>query len=208
MITLDLETIPTQNEEFKADIKATLKRPKTTTKCGGDVDALMEEMFVEKWQKTALDPAYGTIVCICADINGVEYSWCGPDELKLISDFNSVMEEFKDEVIITHYGKMFDMPFLARRSWVNGLPNVFEAFPGPASQSVMDTREMWCGSYNKQEHIKLNKLASIFGLGSKTADGSDVFSMWFEGDFDAIEKYCMEDVKLTLAVFRKLNVGV
>ena len=49
---------------------------------------------------------------------------------------------------------------------------------------------------------KLDDLARANDLGGKIGKGADAVEYWQKGELDKLEKYCLEDVRLTYEVWR------
>ena len=84
----------------------------------------------------------------------------------------------------------FDLPFLIRRSWWQGVlvpgeltrltGNGFRSYPG-----TIDLCRVWTG--DPREHCKLDDVARFFGLPGKRMKGADFWRQWRKGGIDREE---------------------
>lgn len=230
-IVIDIETIPDQSpgalDKIKSEltVKAPdLTKPKLIDALGlGDQGKYktvpeLKDMWLdrfgdeakgdqanEKWLKTSLDGAYGSIVCVC--FNDKVFASHGGTEAELLNDMwraidydcNGVMPRF-----IAHNAK-FDLPFLFHRSVILGVKPAKGFKPyGRHGSDYYCTMEAWAG-YNGM--IGLDRLAKILGLKGKTEgmSGSEVWPEYQKGNIDRIVEYCQDDVKLTKLIYEKLT---
>lgn len=213
-IIIDIETLPDQSEgatdRIAKDIKppAQMKKPETiqawhdrTGKYEGEKDKAIQEQYL----KTSFNGGYGQICCICVDVDGVEHSFTTQncDEKTLLNDFWATV--WNNSMYFIAHNAKFDLPFLWHRCVVNGVrtPSLFKPH-GRHSNDHFCTMEAWAG-YNGK--IKLDSLAKILGLGSKTEgmDGSQVWPEYQKGNIQKITNYCMDDVRLTKAIYERLT---
>ncbi len=107
---------------------------------------------------------------------------------------------------VGHNIAKFDIPYLIRRSWVNGvtipctMPKVGRYLP----DTFVDTMQMWAMS-DYQETVGLDTLAKCFGVGEKTGHGGDFFGLWLADRKKAIA-YLSNDVRLTYRVAQAMQV--
>ena len=108
-IILDIETIPNpaNSKEKLVIAEAKIERKKGDNK--------------DKNKFYALNPELGKIVCICLDIDGKEYHFFSQDEGSILKDFWKMLEQNKDFRIVTFNGKQFDIPYIIKRSILNGV---------------------------------------------------------------------------------------
>lgn len=110
--------------------------------------------------------------------------------------------------IVGHNIKSFDMPFLMRRSWLNGVKVPSGVMEGRyMSRRVLDTMDAWaCGVYN--ERISLDNLSKAFGLNGKNGHGKEFASKYLSGEDGKKEalEYLKNDLKLTEAVAKGMGL--
>lgn len=145
------------------------------------------------------DKANMGISVICAAANDMQSSvFCwreDQDNLKrfqweverhdLLVGFNS--ESFDDQVLASHGIEVHTGYDILREFYrAKGLNPYPEKF---------DSRYAGCG---------LNAIAQANGLGAKTGDGALAPVWWQQGEKDRVVEYCIQDVKLTQAIFEKI----
>jgi len=138
------------------------------------------------------------ITCICAkDSDSGIFSKTDEDESQLIQDFLEWVykRNSKEYRLVTHNGDCFDIPFILTRAVLHGfnkafLNNIF-AFNHFDLAKISGKR------------ISLNNLAKLFCCKQKTGSGRDAIRLWKEKRFEALTKYCMNDVEVTEQVYLK-----
>ncbi len=177
----------------------------------------------EAYGKTSLDGNFGRVLCIgyireFDDERPLEYGCFGwnestggfEGERKTLDDFWKMMASFKTnrDTIIGHNIFDFDMPFIIKRSIINGVePTAHLSFARYRHQPIFDTMREWdCWSY--KNFTGLAKLAFVLGLPSPKDDsvtGANLAECFQEGRYREIFEYCMRDVKATRNIFRKMQ---
>lgn len=142
------------------------------------------------------------ISVICAAANDTQQSvFCwreDQDNLKrfqweveqhdLLVGFNS--ESFDDKVLAAHGIHVHTGYDILREFYkAKGIDPYPEKF---------DSRYAGCG---------LNAIAHANGLGAKTGDGALAPVWWQQGEKERVVEYCIQDVKLTQAIFEKILNG-
>lgn len=129
-------------------------------------------------------------------------------EAEMIKEFwslvNSVM--VGGEEIIGHYSNHFDLPFLARRSWILGIKTPpIQAYNNRFKPCFIDTLDVWkCG--NNQDSISLPRLAKLLKVPGKWQDlDGSVFYQLLAIDPESAKEYLVADVELTEAVWQRLR---
>jgi hypothetical protein len=108
--------------------------------------------------------------------------------------------------LVTWNGMGFDVPFLLTRSAILGVPTPRQSLlKRYASHSHFDVKMVVNGwdSY-KSRGTTMDDWAKAFGLGGKSAHGSQVYEMYRAGDFGAIGAYAADDARLTLALYHRV----
>lgn len=100
----------------------------------------------------------------------------------------------------------FDLGFLMRRCWVNGIRPPFK-LPGPNTRDkdYGDTMTLWAGYRGT---ISLDRLCRALGIPSPKADGVDgsqVFDLWTAGRHEDIARYNAADVEAVRACWWRLT---
>lgn len=134
-------------------------------------------------------------------------SYCQDDERLLLQEFNNDLENFYQRgmrTICAHNGNEFDIPFIARRTLINGLKlptmlNIAGLKPWELKDRLIDTMQLWkFGEFKNFTSLAL--LCEIFQIPTPKddIDGSEVYRVYYEeNDLDRIVSYCEKD---TLAV--------
>jgi len=212
ILFLDIETVPekpsfSEVDDFRQNLFA--EKTKYQRK-----DEFSPEEF---YDRAGIWAEFGKIICISVGFfNNFDKdrtfrlkSFYGTDEIKILSDFKSLLENHyseKHHLLCAHNGKEFDFPYLARRLIINNidLPEKLNLFgKKPWEVAHLDTLEMWkFGDY--KHYTSLNLLTNILGIESPKGDidGSQVAKVYYEdNDLERISKYCEND---TLAVAQVL----
>jgi 3'-5' exonuclease len=155
--------------------------------------------------KGALDATSGRIVCIgllVDDGQGVtERALINEDERQLLQEFWGQLEP--SDVIVGHNVLGFDLPFILQRSWILQVRPSREINRRKYyTTEVFDTMQVWTNWGPKG--IKLDLLAGVLGCGSKSGHGTSIGVWWSARDFQTISNYCLDDVRITHRVFRRL----
>jgi 3'-5' exonuclease len=109
---------------------------------------------------------------------------------------------------LTHNGKNFDIPFLAKRYLIHEkqIPNLlfFPNKPTYQWNSAIDTQEMW--KFGTQTYPSLDLISKCFGLPLKHGiEGKNVRDIYYEkSDLASIAKYCNEDVVALANIYLKI----
>jgi hypothetical protein len=163
-----------------------------------------------------LRPEFGHVVCI-----GMGHDARGRGDLELraltartLGDERAILEGFWDVLrarrdwrFVTFNGLAFDLPFLLRRSIylavppTTGLPT--RPFALDAHFDVMRALANW----ERTDAVRLDVVATLLGLAKSPPgmDGSKVHELWQTGQVDAIEAYCLGDVRLVYDVFLRVE---
>lgn len=101
----------------------------------------------------------------------------------------------------------FDLGFLMRRCWVNGMRPPFKLPPPTAREGkdYGDTMTLWAGNRNT---IGLDRLCRALAIPSPKADGMDggqILDLWLTGKNETIARYNQSDVAATRACWQRLN---
>lgn len=218
-IILDIETIPTQRQDVRDYIAATVEPPGNISKAETIAAWNAEKRpaaVEEAVNKTGLDGAFGQVVCIGYDIGGegLTGSIASLDETFVLRSFSDMLENsvrLADQVTITIVGHNvagFDLRFLLQRYIVNGIrphpiiQRAAQAKPWEA-EKVFCTMTQFAGVGNK---ISLDKLCLALGLpGKGDISGKDVWPLVQAGELEKVARYCESDVEKTRAVYQRMT---
>lgn len=204
VITIDIETLPAPELDPVGE------------KVTGIVKAK------EAYARTALSGDTGRLLCIgFADERGGGDVHCGVlgwdaergcftcDERKMLREFWAMMRDFRPQRdrIVGHNIFDFDLKFIYKRSVVHGVPPAVElSFARYRSQPIFDTMCEW-ERWAFNGRISLDRLAKVLSLQSSKTDGVDgsrVSELFETGRHREIYDYCLRDVQLTRAIYRRM----
>lgn len=218
-IFLDLETLPTEDEEVIASIAADITHPSNMSK--PETIAKWEEqekpaLVKSAVLKTAFDGSMGRILCIgSAFDNGDAVAVIDKDEsfvlAKFMEQINGITPEHRldqSAIFVGHNLSGFDLRFLWQRCVINKIPMsatlAFACRAKPWDKCVADTMLMW--NPERDKRISLDRLCKALGVKTSKGDmdGSKVYETYLAGDLDKIAAYCMDDVIATRECYRRM----
>jgi hypothetical protein len=219
LITLDIETCPSQSPELKAEFLANVKAPAQYKKPESIAEWLKENAEAEAdaaWRRTSFDGAYGHVCVVGIAIDDEEpqalYSdtWHADEAhvlRQLFSLVDSVCERHQNvrPTFVGHNLVEFDLRFLFQRAVVlNVRPSRhIPFFAKPWDDAVFDTMTRWSGL---KDRVKLDKLAKACGLDGKgDIDGSMVWDYVRDGRIAEIADYCRHDVALARTIYKRMT---
>jgi len=220
-VYLDIETIPTQRDDLRAEFAAAVKPPANYKKPDTIAEWMHDNRDIEVAEaiaKTSFDGAYGHILCIgvafddqapevfCSATSAADAPSSEPLMLRAFIDwFKAKVDQYDRPLFIGHNLIEFDLRFLFQRSIVCGIaPSAYIPFDKrPWDDGVYDTMVKWAGTKNR---VGLDKLAKALGLQGKGGiDGSMVWPMVQEGRIKEVCDYCAADVALTREVYKRMT---
>jgi DNA polymerase elongation subunit (family B) len=180
------------------------------------------ECSEEQFRKLALTGDYGRVLTIGVIVERdgeVVHEGClgrdrvsrtfHLDEKRTLRGFWQLLKAFNPsrDLIVTHNGISFDLPFLYKRSVIHRVkPTVMLSFARYRSQPLFDTMHEW-NKWDMKKFISLDELAGILSLASSKKDGMDgahVYDRFCEGCHEQIADYCMADVRLTRSIYYRM----
>jgi 3'-5' exonuclease len=216
---LDIETIPSQSQQVKEDIYASISPPGNIKK-PESIAAWMkenaEQAAEEKWLKTSFDGSRGEVVCISWALNLSEvrtrFRSQGESERGLLENFYvAVNESLISEGIgmmqrVIHGSKdLFDLRFLFQRSVVLSCKPSFDLRQDTRynGEHVYDTMTAWAGWGN---YVSLDAVCKALGVESPKTDmtGADVWPEFQKGNIKKIADYNRADVEALRNVHRRM----
>ena len=172
----------------------------------------IEEQKADFENDCALSPLTGQVLVIGMNNDRALETYCNWisksfDEYDILLDCVNVLNE--SDLIIGHYIKDFDLPFIINRCRKHGItpPDVGGFFRGrwQWKENVIDLKDLWTfGKHN--EHISLNNMAKYFGLVPKDETIGESFEQVFNEDIEKAIAYCKYDVELTKQIYNKLTI--
>lgn len=214
---LDIETIPASDPQIVAQIAADVKPPAAMKKAEtiAEWEATQKPSAVtDAIAKTSFNGAFGQVCCISWAWDDEEPSYAmvgltGESERDIIGALATTVRPSNEmPVIVGHYVADFDLRFLWQRAFVLGvkMPAWWPRDPKPWSREVNDTMAMWAGAKGS---ISLDNLCRALRIDGKNGvDGSMVAGMFARGEYEAIAKYCCDDVERVRNVHRRMLVAL
>ncbi len=215
ILFLDIETVPEAENYYQLDSEMqTLWEQKT------QYQRKEEQTAAEFYERAGIWAEFGKIVCVSVgyfankgDIRNFRVTSFFGEERKILIDFSNLLENHFNQpqhVLCGHNAKEFDIPFLARRMIINGIPipnklNLFGKKPWEIPH--LDTLELWkFGDYKHFTSLKL--MCKVLGIPSSKGDidGSQVgHTFYIENDIDRIVTYCEKDTIAVAQIFLRLR---
>jgi len=182
---------------------------------GITLDAALEKHYYEV---AALYAEFSRVVCIGIgavmlnkeDNTPYIFARClSGSELEIFSQFNTILEKIKPDMLCAHNGKRFDFGFLSRRMMIHGfqIPEIMRSTGiKPWDLRLIDTVELWKFTDNSY-YVSLVTLAFVFGVESPKQDieGHQVPLAFFRGEIERIKTYCIGDVICLIHVHRAMT---
>lgn len=211
-IYLDIETIPSQSQEYRDEVRkniqppAQYKKPESIAQWIKDSgEAAANEVIA----KTSFDPAHGHICCLSYAIGDQPAKYYEArtveDERGILENFFAILPELGPAKFIGHYVAQFDLRFILCRAVLLGvkISPFFPRDPKPWDDATFDTMTAWAGTKGT---ISLDNLCRAFGIAGKgDFDGSMVADAWANGEYARIARYCMDDVERVRSVHRRFE---
>jgi len=210
---LDIETIPTQREDIRAEMPDRVKVP-ANYRDEAKIAAYRAEHADHAWRQTALSGDYGEIVVVAwaiddGDVKCAVKTDGTPAEWVMIREmYCEWKENFAGQhPTIVGHNVAFDLRFLHHRSVIHGLRSPFYLpyNSAPWQSRYVDTMYEWVGA---KGGIKLTELCRVLGIDighEDTIDGSQVWDTWNAGDTDTVLQHCIADVERVRAVHKRLT---
>ncbi len=136
-------------------------------------------------------------------------SWHGENEEEGLQQLFNSLKTYKDFGLIHHNGRGFDLPLLTYRALKHDLQmparlNQYEIRYRYSKHNVDLIDEF--SNYGASSWPQLKHLGYLIDIPVKqTGEGNEVLSMYQEGELEAIEHYCHEDVMATYIVWLHLK---
>lgn len=135
----------------------------------------------------------------------------GEPEVSILSRLVGVIESL-DPVVVTFNGRGFDLPVVASRAFVHGIPFGWyyrTKFGARYRYSLTDTHDVmdYLSDHGAAPKASLDVWARAAGWPGKVGgDGTGVQAMWDAGEISAICDYCLGDVCQTVAVLLRTEL--
>lgn len=156
----------------------------------------------------ALDPLSGRVLAIGLLFENGDFSIIGNDnESELLQDFWGVCRSPQGFLnrMIGFNTRLFDLPFLIRRSFKFRIPIPAGVRQGRYwGEEMVDLREIWQLG-DRQAHGSLDTIAGHLGVGRKDGCGEDFARLWRD-DHEKAVAYLRTDLDLTHRVAEAMGV--
>ena len=138
-------------------------------------------------------------------------SFYAEDEKTILQEFTHLLNQHSDyNILCGHNSKEFDIPYIARRCIVHGIPlaSQLELWgKKPWEIPHIDTMDMW--KFGDYKHFtSLDLLCHTLNIPSSKneLDGSQVADMYYrKGAIELIANYCEDDVVATIQIYLRLT---
>lgn len=216
---LDIETLPTDREDVREYIAASVTHPGNISKAE-TIAKWNEESrpaaVEEAVSKTGLDGSFGRVCVIgwAFEDAGVTTALSADNEAYVLNAFAGAMSavpltEHYTTCVVGHNVSSFDLRFLTQRFIVHGIKpplliqRAAQAKPWEADK-VFDTMVQWAGVGNR---ISLEKLCLALSIPTSKGDitGATVAAAVAAGRIEAVARYCEGDVEATRAAHRRMT---
>lgn len=216
---LDIETLPTDREDVREYIAASVTHPGNISKAE-TIAKWNEESrpaaVEEAVSKTGLDGSFGRVCVIgwAFEDAGVTTALSPDNEAYVLNAFAGAMSavpltEHYTTCVVGHNVSSFDLRFLTQRFIVHGIKpplliqRAAQAKPWEADK-VFDTMVQWAGVGNR---ISLEKLCLALSIPTSKGDitGATVAAAVAAGRIEAVARYCEGDVEATRAAHRRMT---
>ena len=172
-----------------------------------------KEFRSEQWEKIGTMAEFARVVCIAKgylrENKPTIRAECLEDEKKILLNFNIILESSQKgayDILCTHAGNSFDIPFLAARMLIHGIkiPVQLDVIGvKPWFIPHIDTMELWPTS----KFVSMRTLALAMGLPDPKGDmsGTDVAEAFAAKKYGQIERYAEGDVLTLMNIFRNFR---
>jgi len=182
------------------------------------MDNLQKETYREVYRQTAaFFPEFGKVACVSMAFvtksGEVRFeSFYGEDEKQILTETRKIFDKIfsLDFELCGQSIKMFDIPFLGKRCFINGMkpPSIFPKHDTkPWDLRVLDTKDVWQFG-NNWSLGSLDLMCTVLDIDSpKNGDvkGDNVNKNYWSGNHEEIKEYCERDVKALVDIIIKLN---
>lgn len=139
-------------------------------------------------------------------------SFYGEDEKTMLFDFlqtmSAIFSKNPSVQIVGHNIKKFDMPWIVKRSLINGItpPRQFHfQKQKPWENCLLDTLEVW--RFGGSNGASLDLICGVFDIPSPkdVMKGDQTSVEYWKGNLEKIKTYCEGDVLATMNVMLKIS---
>lgn len=205
----DIETAPLPDVDLER-VKPMFEAP-ANYKDPAKIEASIKDQEGAWRDKAALDACTGKVLAIGVLDGGIFDVFSNDaDEKDILARFWMWLDTMQLSLSHTVVGFCifnFDLPFLVRRSWINGVAVPAIATRNnryqPWHENIVDIADKWqCG--NRDHRIGLDTLAKTLGVGAKNGEGKDFAALWASDRAKALD-YLRNDLELTKKCFDRMS---
>jgi DNA polymerase elongation subunit (family B) len=138
------------------------------------------------------------ITCISCNRDGVITSFCGEDEVKIMTDFWNYVQD--GEELNGFNTDEYDVPYLLKRCFIKGIR--IKKFKSVDIRKVINS---FFYSYKKYEEGKKSDFAILLNMRQKTDDGFMMIIHYENKDWAKIQEHCEEDVDVEYKLYLRLK---
>jgi 3'-5' exonuclease len=205
-ITLDIETYRCTDPDLLAIVVGEIEAP-DNYKNEEAIAKHIAKVSATRAAATALDGAYGRVICACYTIDNDPGVTCivEDDESGILRNLFSAIADLRMPLYVGH-NIGWDLKFLLKRAIVHRVapPAHFiqAARAKPWSKEVMDTMTLW----DDKNRISLHALCKVLGVATSKGDldGSKVGAAYEAGELARIVEYCCADVRATRECYNRM----
>jgi 3'-5' exonuclease len=169
-------------------------------------DEVIREYLMDKQisrEMRCFNPLYSKIICIGLKPKDKEtIILSGDNERKILEEFWDIVKDYN--IVVTHNGYGFDIPFLMIRSVINQVKNSIKINTNKfnmENSNHFDT--MLFFSQNIFTNPRLDIIAKTLGIniGENRFTGAEVERLYKEGKMNEIVRHCKEDIELAEKIY-------
>lgn len=222
ILYIDIETCSLYSDFYKLSDREKMlwaAKCKTFIKSYDDFEGQKTVLTELYKSKAGIYAEFAKVLCISVAFISTEnneekliiFSFCNSNESLVLQSFAYFLTQHPElKYFCGHNIREFDIPFLARRYSIAGIPipymiNLRGKKPWEIKH-LLDTMELWkFGDYKNYTSLQL--LAAIFNLDDpkQNISGADVHDVfWGEKDLDRIKIYCEQDVKTVFQLYNRM----
>ena len=191
----DLECVPEENmPSWKSDII----EDKIKNKRGDNKDAIKYASLNAEMGKIIVITIYDSETDKCFVLSG--------DENTILQSFWDYYKEHIGTTIVGFNSKRFDSVYISKRSCILNINNYGLNIPNRRYDTIhhFDCLEILSNFYTT-EMFALDVYCKLYGVHYENDnDGSEILELYQAGKFDEIYTKCLNDVKATNALYKKI----
>lgn len=182
---IDIETAPWNYEDYKEQFENSKKKP--------GLHAIISQVACIGIHE--IDTNHSSVLSL------TEFD----SEASILEWFYNLIKARKNDTLVSFNGKAFDLPVLGLRAAKHGIP-LKRCLPENRSIRHVDIYDAIGGKWQSDiSSCSLSELAWLILGTPKESNGADV-AIWFsEGEYEKIDRHCLNDVKITGELYKRLK---